>query len=251
MNDKAPRAVGKMTRKEAEIKIDLYKEIFSVVQLVVSSDSYGFETQKCDKCCEGSREENAEDIKPGRVIFCKKRADKSCAVCIVNETFAEKKSKIKIEYFKDRLYQVMTEYIEIEDVPHVILLANFLDDNTLPELADCSEFVERVTEYTDKLYKDALTGAYNRRYYEDEVKNLTNPAGVALIDLDDLKVSNDLSGHHAGDQALSTAVLAMKKSIRDSDMLIRYGGDEFLLVVPHIKKDSFKNHQILFMLMII
>ncbi len=240
MNDKAPRAVGKMTRKEAEIKIDLYKEIFSVVQLVVSSDSYGFETQKCDKCCEGSREENAEDIKPGRVIFCKKRADKPCAVCIVNETFAEKKSKIKIEYFKDRLYQVMTEYIEIEDVPHVILLANFLDDNTLPEFADCSEFVERVTEYTDKLYKDALTGAYNRRYYEDEVKNLTNPAGVALIDLDDLKVSNDLSGHHAGDQALSTAVLAMKKSIRDSDMLIRYGGDEFLLVVPHIKKDSFK-----------
>ena len=74
MNDKAPRAVGKMTRKEAEIKIDLYKEIFSVVQLVVSSDSYGFETQKCDKCCEGSREENAEDIKPGRVIFCKKRS---------------------------------------------------------------------------------------------------------------------------------------------------------------------------------
>ena len=80
-----------MTRKEAEIKIDLYKEIFSVVQLVISSDSYGFETQKCDKCCERNREENAEDIKPGRVMFCKKRADKQCAECIVNETFEEKK----------------------------------------------------------------------------------------------------------------------------------------------------------------
>ena len=90
-----------------------------------------------------------------------------------------------------------------------------------------------------KLYKDALTGAYNRRFYEDEVKDMNGPAGVAVIDLDDFKIYNDTYGHHAGDLVLETAADIIRRYVRKSDMLIRYGGDEFLLILPDIQSDIF------------
>ena len=89
----------------------------------------------------------------------------------------------------------------------------------------------------EELYKDPLTGAYNRRYYEEVVRKSTGPAGIALIDVDDFKICNDTYGHHAGDRALETAANAIRSCIRESDLLIRYGGDEFLLVLPGIPGD--------------
>ena len=82
-------------------------------------------------------------------------------------------------------------------------------------------------------------GAYNRRYFEDEIKNKTNTAGVAVIDMDYLKVYNDTYGHRAGDHALEMMVNVIRQNIRKTDSLIRYGGDEFLLILPEISKESF------------
>ena len=89
----------------------------------------------------------------------------------------------------------------------------------------------------EKLYKDPLTGAYNRRYYEEVVRKSIGPAGIALMDVDDFKICNDTYGHYAGDVALETAASAIQSCIRNSDLLIRYGGDEFLLVLPGIPGD--------------
>ena len=89
------------------------------------------------------------------------------------------------------------------------------------------------------LYIDTLTGAFNRRFYEDELRRQRIFAGVAVIDLDDFKLVNDSMGHHAGDLALQAAVKAMKRCVRDSDMLVRFGGDEFLLVMPNINQEAF------------
>ena len=89
----------------------------------------------------------------------------------------------------------------------------------------------------EKLYKDPLTGAYNRRYYEEVIRTSIGPAGIALMDVDDFKICNDTYGHHAGDVALETAASAIQSCIRSSDLLIRYGGDEFLLVLPGIPGD--------------
>ena len=232
-------SINKMTREEAETKMKLYKELFAIVELMDSEDICHDKRWRHDeKACDGDLTED-EHVNEPECMLCEISGDKPCESCIVNESFKEKRNKVKIEFFNERLYQVMANYVEIDDIPYVMLLANPMDDDTLPELASCSEFVEKVTGYTDKLYTDALTGAYNRRYYEDEVKKMTNAVGVAVIDLDDFKMSNDISGHHAGDMALTTAVSVIKKSIREYDMLIRYGGDEFLLVVPHIKRDTF------------
>ena len=91
--------------------------------------------------------------------------------------------------------------------------------------------------FKEKLYRDPLTGIYNRRYYEEVVRKSIGPAGIALIDVDDFKICNDTYGHYAGDMALETAANAIHSCIRNTDLLIRYGGDEFLLVLPGIPSD--------------
>ena len=104
--------------------------------------------------------------------------------------------------------------------------------------AETEEKLQETTEsYRAKLYHDVLTGTYNRRYYEDIASRIVGPAGIALIDVDDFKICNDTYGHHAGDLALEAAANAIRSCIRNADLLIRYGGDEFLLVLPGIPSD--------------
>ena len=95
----------------------------------------------------------------------------------------------------------------------------------------------REQAFEEKLYRDPLTGIYNRRYYEEVARKTIGPAGVALMDVDDFKICNDTYGHYAGDMALKTVANTIQSCIRKSDLLIRYGGDEFLLVLPGIPGD--------------
>ena len=94
--------------------------------------------------------------------------------------------------------------------------------------------MEKEKHYRQRLNRDALTGTYNRRYYEEVVRNNIGPSCIALMDIDDFKICNDTYGHHAGDLALETVAKAIRSCIRETDLLIRYGGDEFLLVLPGI-----------------
>lgn len=89
--------------------------------------------------------------------------------------------------------------------------------------------VAKVRGYNEELYLDALTGAYNRRYYEDRIRKVKSHAGVAMIDLDDFKLYNDTLGHKVGDLVLRTVAEVIRSCIRKTDILIRYGGDEFIL----------------------
>ena len=97
--------------------------------------------------------------------------------------------------------------------------------------------MEKEKHYRQRLNRDALTGTYNRRYYEEVVRNNIGPSCIALMDIDDFKICNDTYGHHAGDLALETVAKAIRSCIRETDLLIRYGGDEFLLVLPGIPAD--------------
>ena len=99
---------------------------------------------------------------------------------------------------------------------------------------------QTINAYNTKLYQDALTEAFNRRYYDEVAISSIGPAGVAVIDLDDFKVYNDTYGHHVGDMALKAAADAIRACIRKNDLLIRYGGDEFLLILTGIPADYLK-----------
>ena len=83
-----------------------------------------------------------------------------------------------------------------------------------------------------KLFTDPLTKLFNRNYLNEihSTLNMNNYA-IAMLDLDRFKVVNDTYGHEAGDFVLTTSARIFKESIRDDDILIRYGGEEFLLLV--------------------
>jgi diguanylate cyclase len=82
---------------------------------------------------------------------------------------------------------------------------------------------------------DPLTGALNRRAFSEGVglEAIRASAGtVIVLDMDDLKAVNDAHGHAAGDELLRSLVETMRSTMRPSDRLYRWGGDEFLLVLP-------------------
>jgi len=83
-----------------------------------------------------------------------------------------------------------------------------------------------------KLFSDPLTKLFNRHYLKEIVEylNLNNYA-IAMLDLDKFKIINDVYGHDAGDYVLKESAKIFKNSIRDSDIMIRYGGEEFLLLI--------------------
>ncbi len=85
-----------------------------------------------------------------------------------------------------------------------------------------------------KIFTDPLTNTFNRNYLEEigHIIDLKNYS-IAMLDLDKFKVINDTYGHKAGDYVLSHVSTIFKKSIRESDILIRYGGEEFLLLVSN------------------
>jgi two-component system cell cycle response regulator len=86
---------------------------------------------------------------------------------------------------------------------------------------------------------DALTGLYNRRYMETHVGTLVEqassrgkPLTVLVLDIDFFKSINDSWGHDAGDDVLREFAVRIKKSIRGIDLACRYGGEEFVVVMP-------------------
>ncbi len=89
-------------------------------------------------------------------------------------------------------------------------------------------------------FHDNLTGLYNRAYLEEEMKRLNTerqlPIGVIMVDLNGLKLVNDTYGHVAGDKMLNAAASVLQKSCRKEDIIARWGGDEFVILLPQIRK---------------
>ena len=161
--------------------------------------------------------------------------------CIVLQALRDKDVHTKLEYIGSQLYEVTARYMEVEGEPYVLELVKRMDDNYMIDEKQREKLLRHFGGYHEQLYKDALTGAYNRRYFEEKIRKSTVSAGVAMIDLDDFKLYNDSFGHDTGDVVLITFVNIIKNCTRKTDMLIRYGGDEFLLIMPGIKEQDFKN----------
>ena len=153
--------------------------------------------------------------------------------------FWEKCQKTRLEYIDSRVCQKISRYVEIDGQPHVVEILNVLDVTTESFENVREQLTAKVRGYDEELYLDALTGAYNRRYYENRIRKVRGHAGVAMINLDDFKLYNDTCGHNAGDLVLNTVVGSIRGCICKTDILIRYGGDEFLLILQDVDEEIF------------
>lgn len=159
-------------------------------------------------------------------------------VCAAKQALATKQPQCRIEFYGSSLAHITSRYYEIDGKPYVLELVQSSPCQTTLDTDTGEQVLRELSGYNTKLYRDALTGAYNRRYYEEAARLASGPACVALLDLDDFKVCNDTYGHFVGDLALEAAARAIRTCVRDTDTLIRYGGDEFLLILPGVSGDS-------------
>lgn len=99
-------------------------------------------------------------------------------------------------------------------------------------------YEKEINRYRAENYRDALTGTYNRKYMEQQLRNEKIAAGVAILDIDDFKLCNDIYGHNCGDAVLINVIGIINRNISEQDILIRYGGDEFILIMPGISEED-------------
>ena len=219
----------KITRQQAEEEAKMLEKVFDVVRFL-----------------EGDFFEQMQDdprigVKIGMCQcydFWKK--NKPCDNCTSMKAYAEKKQKTKLEFLDADVFLVISRYLEIDDEACVMELVKLLENDTLIDTDGRDKLVGKLKGYQDKLYIDPVTGVYNRRYFEDEIRNMQNSAGVAMIDLDDFKLYNDIYGHDMGDQVLCIVADVIKNCIRKTDKLIRYGGDEFLLILSDMVRGTLR-----------
>lgn len=199
--------------------IQCLRKVFSIVRLVKAAPPEDGDTADGSACDDDSRRSTCE--------FCAPQTPQSA--------FTDKGMHLHFKVIDGKMYQIFARPLTIEGVPYVLEMLKHIDNTDL----FLAEGYDQLMSFSQQLYIDALTGAYNRRFWEDKMKSFSGIAGVALVDLDDLKLYNDTFGHSAGDAALKALVRITKKCIRRTDKLIRYGGDEFLLIMPNVSSSIF------------
>jgi diguanylate cyclase (GGDEF)-like protein len=104
--------------------------------------------------------------------------------------------------------------------------------------------IERTRQLEELASKDPLTGIFNRRYFNDmlehhfsSAKRYNQDLACLMVDLDDFKKVNDEYGHHVGDDLLKLAAETITDELRSADVCARYGGDEFVVLLPQTDVD--------------
>lgn len=195
--------------------------IFDVVRLVdpehrkvLALDSDGILTEKPGNC---------------HMIWNK---DTRCENCISAKAYARKTILNKIEFKDEEAYFVISKYIEAGGRGCMLELVTRLTDGRWLDMGGHRLLLDRCDGMERSAFVDPLTGAYTRRYFDKFLAGGEMHGGVAMIDVNQFKSVNDSFGHLVGDEALQTVAAAMQSCLRQTDILIRYGGDEFLLLMP-------------------
>lgn len=216
-----------LTMKQALEEVEQYKQVFtSVFMLDEGSVSSGESAQ--------IRREMQTDHR-----FTDKLIDTVIEVC--RAALAGKAVISKLVFSDTEIYQITARYITADGKPYIIGMVKSIDlsDSLVLDGENHSGFAGKLASYHENMYKDILTNVYNRRYYEEQLKSNRMSAGVAVIDLDGFDLYNSTYGHDTGDLVLAAVAETIEDCISPDDTLIRYGGDEFLLIIPDANDEAF------------
>ena len=111
-------------------------------------------------------------------------------------------------------------------------------------IQDITERKEKELEIIHLSYHDKLTGLYNRRFCEEKIRRLDTdinlPISIIIGDVNGLKLLNDAFGHDKGDELLQKAAASIRNGCRKDDIVARWGGDEFVILLPKTKPEEVK-----------
>ena len=163
--------------------------------------------------------------------------DGTCANCTSARAFAQKSTLNKLEFTSTDMYFVVSKYLNLNGTPCVLEMLSRLDEGRWIDANGTRLLLDRNHDNNMDLFLDPVTETYSRRYYETYRAHLEGMESIAIIDANRFKQVNDSFGHPAGDAVLREIARSIKNCIRKTDILIRYGGDEFLLLFPKMSEE--------------
>ena len=207
MQDKEEKTAqgGSMTRQQAEQEMEQLRKVFPSVRMLT-----------------------AEQVQAGEALGDAAR-----------QALEEKTTHSRMEYRGQELYEVTALFAQVEGTPCVLELERRLDRVMLLDPEESEQLFNNLAEYRGKLYRDAVTGAYNERYYQEKYRSRILTAGVAVLRVDDFKAANDVYGRCAGNSVLETVAGVLRRNLGEKDRLIRRGEDRLLLLLPEVGQSDF------------
>lgn len=207
MQDKDEKTAqgGSMTRQQAEQEMEQLRKVFPSVRMLT-----------------------AEQVQAGEAVGDAAR-----------QALEEKTTHSRMEYRGQELYEVTALFAQVEGTPCVLELERRLDRIMLLDPEESEQLFNNLAEYRGKLYRDAVTGAYNERYYQEKYRSRILTAGVAVLRVDDFKAANDVYGCYAGNSVLETVAGVLRRNLGEKDRLIRRGEDRLLLLLPEVGQSDF------------
>lgn len=207
MQDKNEKTAqgGAMTRQQAEQEMEQLRKVFPSVRMLT-----------------------AEQVQAGEAVGDAAR-----------QALEEKTTHSRMEYRGQELYEVTALFAQVEGTPCVLELERRLDRIMLLDPEESEQLFNNLAEYRGKLYRDAVTGAYNERYYQEKYRSRILTAGVAVLRVDDFKAANDVYGRCAGNSVLETVAGVLRRNLGEKDRLIRRGEDRLLLLLPEVGQSDF------------
>lgn len=194
-----------MTRQQAEQEMEQLRKVFPSVRMLT-----------------------AEQVQAGEAVGDAAR-----------QALEEKTTHSRMEYRGQELYEVTALFAQVEGTPCVLELERRLDRVMLLDPEESEQLFNNLAEYRGKLYRDAVTGAYNERYYQEKYRSRILTAGVAVLRVDDFKAANDVYGRYAGNSVLETVAGVLRRNLGEKDRLIRRGEDRLLLLLPEVGQSDF------------
>ena len=216
--------LGDVNSDQPEALLERLKGIFDIVRLVDPENTKVLSLGKDGRLTE----------MPGTCHMVWNKSGR-CENCISSKALARKESLNKIEFKDDQAYFVMAKYVEVGGRGCVLEMVSKLSDGRWLDMGGRRMLLDRGSNFDRSAFVDSLTGAYSRQYFECFLAESEQVEGVVMIDVDHFKEVNDRFGHLVGDKALQSVAQSILSNLRQTDVLVRYGGDEFLLLVPHIR----------------